>query len=48
MDLAAISARDLFEAGLNEAACCWPRPMGVRDERRRFDSGLFAALASEA
>ena len=31
------SARDLFEAGLNEAAWYRPSPMGVRDERRRLD-----------
>jgi hypothetical protein len=28
-DLAASSALDLFEAGLNEAACCRPKPMGI-------------------
>ena len=28
-DIAPRSARDQFEAGLNEAACCRARPMGV-------------------
>jgi hypothetical protein len=28
------SARDRFEAGLNEAACCWLSPMGVEGRRR--------------
>ncbi|MCP1728885.1 hypothetical protein M2209_006759 [Bradyrhizobium elkanii] len=33
-DLAASPARDLFEAGLNEAASCERGPMGARSRRR--------------
>jgi hypothetical protein len=35
MNLAASAARDLFEAGLNEAASCGPGPMGARSARRQ-------------
>src|SRR6267378_8275886 len=38
------SARDRFEAGLNEAACCWLSPMGVegrRRARRKAAAGSF-------
>lgn len=41
------SAPDLFEAGLNEAACCWPGPMGVRGERGG-PTIYSARVASEA
>ena len=36
--IAAGSARDRFEAGLNEAASCLTRPMGTQAQRRQIDS----------
>lgn len=41
-NVATLSARDLFEAGLNEAACRWLGPMGARTGRRRPDN-VFCA-----